>query len=888
MMNAALSAELRHLLAQEDALEQALQQACDRLAPHWPLATFTARSPWLGLEDLDFHQVAQRSWHSLGAPLYADARAERAAWQAQPGDPGLLRDTLRAWLMHWKNSSHPAEHSTLLSADLLNYVQQRLLRQAGATDGFDLLQAASAPLEAAPRSLLAWQTRSRRALAFGTAQQQAQARLLDALCARSAKYWLGRPLALWPAAGGSFWTFARQLCATAGELNKAQNSRLQALPSDPRACIAALLPGLCEAADQADYLSAHLFALHGWAGMLQQQAGPADCPILYEWLALRLALESILLPLDCNAPQADKSVLLRRWLRYSHSNVAQWNCLPPPARALRLALARDFDPCAEGEIWLRMREELWRRQLRVSLRPASCAQPQARPMVQLVFCIDVRSEALRRALELAASARGMPAGALQTLSCAGFFGLAAHTHGLDQSAGHASCPAILQPSFSVREQASAAALLRYRQRRAAQQAAQTFASRAKQDNQAALVLPELAGPWHGLRMLWRNLAPVSWRRTLDLNLERWRQKPQTRFDLRYRRPLHAKLAQGLSLEQQVQACANALRSINLHDNFAPLLIIAGHGSQSENNPYAAKLQCGACGGAAGGMNARLLAQMLNDAQVRAGLAQAGIQIPQDCHVMAAQHQTSLDQLDFLSAAPDHGAAAQAWNSLQSALPLALHTLALERLALLPGEEAAHSPAQARLAAWRRSHDAAELRPEWGLVNNAALILAPRAISRHANLGGRAFLHEYEAANDADGSLLASLCAGPATVAQWINLQYLASSNAPHYHGSGDKASQSICSGLGVVQGNGSDLLPGLPWQAVMRDDAQTMHQAQRLQLVIAAPDSHILRLLQHNPALARKVRHGWLLLASIAPQDGGWRDWLPGPDGAIISQHKKN
>ena len=51
-----------------------------------------------------------------------------------------------------------------------------------------------------------------------------------------------------------------------------------------------------------------------------------------------------------------------------------------------------------------------------------------------------------------------------------------------------------------------------------------------------------------------------------------------------------------------------------------------------DNAHHAGLACGACGGRNGGLNAQIVADMLNEPVVRAGLEKEGIVIPQETWV----------------------------------------------------------------------------------------------------------------------------------------------------------------------------------------------------------------------------------------------------------------
>lgn len=387
---------------------------------------------------------------------------------------------------------------------------------------------------------------------------------------------------------------------------------------------------------------------------------------------------------------------------------------------------------------------------------------------------------------------------------------------------------------------------------------------------SSMVLPEISGPWLSLQTLARSFVPRSAGRTLRELQERWLRKPSTELSLDQMRTSETVLPIGFSVKEKVHYVRQALIMMGLTDHFAPLVVICGHGSHSTNNPYSSSLDCGACGGASSGFNARVLATMCNLETVRKSLETEGIIIPKNTVFAAAEHITTLDELRWIYVPELSDEAKEAFNRVQAELPKVSEEANADRIPLLTnlGTYCKNPKAEAQ----RLSEDWSEVRPEWGLARNAAFIIGERRLTKGCNLGGRVFLNNYNWKKDKNGDILANIISGPATVAQWINLQYYASTVAPHYYGSGNKTTQTVTAGLGVMQGNASDLLSGLPWQSVMKSDEEPYHEPLRLLVVIQAPREYVKRMLYHDHSFQQKVKNGWIRLASIDPE-GQWESW---------------
>ena len=291
--------------------------------------------------------------------------------------------------------------------------------------------------------------------------------------------------------------------------------------------------------------------------------------------------------------------------------------------------------------------------------------------------------------------------------------------------------------------------------------------------------------------------------------------------------------------------------------FAPLVILAGHTSESMNNLYESALDCGACGGNPGAANARSAAAIFNDPDVRTNLKARGIDIPTDSFFVAAEHNTVTDAVTLLDRhlmPQSHVEVSQLFDQLQRA---AADDLVSERADDLPGASPGQSPSRVR----RRANDWAEVYPELGLAGNAAMIIGPRQMTRGVDLSRRVFLHSYETELDANGTALETIMTAPLVVAQWINHQYFFSALNPTTLGAGTKTIHNAIGTIGVLAGHGGDLRRGLPWQSV-GIGSQLFHEPMRLTVIVQAPLERVGDIISRNQVLRNLLDNDWITLTA--------------------------
>jgi len=620
--------------------------------------------------------------------------------------------------------------------------------------------------------------------------------------------WFDRGQAFWPAPEGGFYatwrSFARRDLTPEIAGLSGFCASVASLPEDRHAAFAVACGRLGVTPDTAElYLHRLLMSLGGWAqyarhlGWLAERDGGHD-GTGFEVLTVRLAWDMLLL-------ERHEGTIARGWA----GALAEYAAPVAPDRDDRIDAALDeaVERAAERALCAGFADG------------AAPDRPDAAPAIQAAFCIDVRSEVLRRALEAAD-------GGIETIGFAGFFGLPVRHRALGSELDEARAPVLLKPALETTAEATTQDDLAHRIGARGHRAWGRFKMAAV----SAFAFVEAAGPLYVGKLL-RDALP----RQRGAAAE-----PAPMLDL--------------PLPERVAAAARVLRAMSLTDRFAPLVVICGHGARVTNAPHASALQCGACGGHAGDVNARLLAGLLNDPGVRAGLGHEGIVIPMTTRVIAGLHDTVSDEVtlfeDGLDTVPGEAVA-----RLRAALASAAALARTERAAHLPRARDAGALAL-------RGGDWSEVRPEWGLAGCTAFIAAPRARSTGRDLGGRVFLHDYDWHADRGFATLELILSAPVVVASWISLQYNGSVLAPDLFGAGNKLLHNVTGGIGVVEGNGGPLRAGLPWQSV-HDGAAPRHEVQRLKVVVAAPARAISAVLARHGELRALFDNGWLSLFTM-------------------------
>jgi uncharacterized protein YbcC (UPF0753/DUF2309 family) len=764
-------------------LKDAIERAVANIAPAWPLESTVAVNPFVGQASKRLAEVAAQHQKLIGTDIL-----QSADWYLEKIKSGAIsRQALDAARVRSTCLDKPQSLESL--EDILRTVLE---------NGQKVPTLADLAMQATGTD---WPT------------------IIEDCIGRWAAGYFDRGGALWAAGAQSgsawqAWQFRASTDRTAGILGLADFRNLIAeLPDD----------GLSAIEEMIAILNAHhvglegqlyqaLLSINGWAQYgrylrwIAELDGRSDDTII-DLLAVRLSWDVALY-------QAFQSKLDPAWSDALSE-------LVKPVQPSAIDIAREI---AQEAYELTLQEKLAHKLGNLDITAAKDTSPS----IQAAFCIDVRSEVFRRAMETVSDD-------IKTLGFAGFFGLPVAHRPAHSALTEARLPVLLTPGLQA-------------------------CTHANDDGDGIVetLVHKTTRPWHHIRTAaLTSFAYVDaigptyvWqlvKRTLGLagTKKQAEKSPRPVFK------------DALDDGAKCDIAEKVLRAMSFTGGFAKTVLLAGHGANVTNNPHKSALHCGACGGHAGDVNSRLLANLLNEQVVRDGLAGRGIAIPDETVFVAGLHDTTTDSMTLYTADIDRPFDQAQLDGLSEVVAQAGALARTERQARLPGAQSERDVI-ARAASW------AETRPEWGLAGCKYFIAAPRRYSAHTSLAGESFLHDYDhRADQANGyCVLELILTAPVVVASWISLQYYASTVAPDLYGSGNKLLHNVVGGIGVYEGNGGQLRTGLPIQSVSGGDAFG-HEAARLTVCIDAPTDAISNVLARHPDLCALFDNGWLHLLAF-------------------------
>ncbi len=705
--------------------------------------------------------------------------------------------------------------------------------------------------------------------------------------------------------------YKRSLLPMTGWLKKAVNALHQHLEAkrSPAEIIALALQGLqVEPEDYKSYLSAVVFSLRGWMGMIQMLEKrpdylhrPEETPSLLQAVALQITLEWALWTQEVQErPTAT-------WMAKPWKDVRSF--LPPPPRESLLDAYQlfqcclyagisteefanaseeqrdqiaqqivDFDEFSRSWLWHLAYERHYYREMAMGIR-ANILENQAistsdqRPSFQLVCCIDEREESFRRHAEEIDPT-------CETLGVAGFFGIDMRFRGLKDAHYRALCPPVIFPDRKIREQPKpnqdpqlSWEEIKRKRRFLGWLRHQGFVSSRMPLRGFLWTL--VIGILNLLPMALRILSPraakkleTRWKNILSPPIETY----TTFLTPAPTSPTSAESitqeTEGFTHEELLARVLGILRVMGLTSNFSPIVLVMGHGSTSLNNPHEAAHDCGACGGGRGGPNARIFAATLNTPSIREALrTQADIHIPEDTWFVGCMHDTCSDMVEYYELEEIPASLKPHFQQARATIDEARRRNAHERCRRFESVPLQFDPAEALEHVEGRSGDISEPRPEYGHATNALCLVGRRHLSRNLYLDRRSFLVSYNPSLDPELKSLTGLIGAVGPVCVGINLEYFFSYVNNAYYGSGTKLPHNISGYVGVINGNLSDLQTGLPWQMV------EIHEPVRLLMFVEQSPECFSRVLDAQPYVAKLLRNEWLHIALIDPDTKAFFLW---------------
>ena len=552
----------------------------------------------------------------------------------------------------------------------------------------------------------------------------------------------------------------------------------------------------------------------------------------------------------------------------------------------------------EGFLWLKSLEDTY---IAAHVDEFTSTQSkEEKPLSSSIFCLDVRSETMRRKVE--------ESGAHKTYGAGGFLGIPISFVEFDKAHEVALAPAVIKPKnivFEIPVEDHEA----YNDKKGISKTYKKVLSDLKNNPYTPYIMVEAIGWIFGIKLFGKTFFPQKTKKLFDKMKPK---KPKTTYTLnklsedeieKYVKKLHIKIINevlttqsgiamddteieklwehlifdsmhcenmskdvieqlkyayhitaedytiqkeklamvGFTQDEQAMYIENLLKMIGMVKDFPKFVIISGHGSVSDNNPFESALDCGACGGSISLPNARALCMIANKPEIREQLKAKGLEIPSDVRFIPSLHITTTDEMTFYDTDTLSPTELELFSDVQRDFKKASYLAREERALDLPNTNEQND-------LFVKTMDWSEPRPEWGLAGNMGVFAGPRDSCKHIPFKNRLFLHSYDSTIDNDNAeLLTRIFDGPLVVGEWINLEHYFSTVDNKIYGAGSKVYHNVVSKIGVYNGNYSDLKIGLPTQSVFLE-GEAYHEPVRLLTYMEAPLDTVAKAVENSIA----------------------------------------